>query len=252
MVSILVTGGTGMLGSHLVPLLVARVHQVRVLSRHATLAAASCGATAAVGDVRMGAGLHEAVAGIDTVIHAATNVRRRAEATEVNGTRHVLEAATNAGVRHVIYMSIVGVDRHRFPYYKSKWAAEQIVEAAPVAWTIQRATQFHDLIDRFMGLRIFPATRSMAFQPIDVSEVSERLAGLVDEGPAGRVPDLGGPEILPVRVLSDIRLRVTGARTVVLPVPRLGFLRDFDDGVHLAPDNRYGRTTWRDWLSQGT
>ena len=151
MATVLVTGATGVLGSYLVPRLVARGHDVRRLSRHVS------GAGAVRGDVRTGEGVDAAVAGCDTVIHAATNLRR-ARSTEVDGTRHVAEAAGKTGA-HLIYVSIVGVDRHRLPYYKAKWAAEQVVESSGPRWTILRATQFHDLLDRMLGYRVVPLPR---------------------------------------------------------------------------------------------
>src|SRR5947199_9388382 len=107
MATVLVTGGTGVLGSHLVPKLRARGHEVRPLSRHPV------GENAVRGDVRTGEGLEVAAAGCDTIVHAAS-AQRRARETEVEGTRHVVNAARSAGA-HLIYMSIVGVDRHRLP-----------------------------------------------------------------------------------------------------------------------------------------
>lgn len=252
MATVLVTGGTGMLGSRLVPVLLGRGHEVRVLSRHRSQNRLPADARAVVGDVRTADGLSGAVADVDAIIHAATSPQRRAKATEVEGTGHMLEAAANAGVSNFVYVSIVGVDRHRFPYYRAKWAAEQLVEAAAGGWTIQRATQFHGLLDMFLGFRALPATRHMAFQPIDVDEVSGRLADLIDEGPSGRVADLGGPEVLTLRQLRDIRREITGRRTALVPAPAVGFLRDFDDGLQLAPDHRFGNVTWSDWLSRPT
>lgn len=250
MATVLVTGGTGMLGARLVPVLLGRGHAVRVLSRSPAPARLPEGAQAVRGDVRTAEGLREAVAGVDAVIHAATNPARRARATEVDGTRHMLHAAQDAGVANFVYVSIVGVDNHRLPYYKAKWAAEQVVEACPGGWTIQRATQFHALIEMFFRQAVFPATRQMAFQPVDAGEVSARLAELVDQGPCGRAADFGGPEVLSVRELCRIREEVTGRRTRVVPVPRVAFFRDFDDGRHLAPDHKQGQVTWRDWLSR--
>jgi uncharacterized protein YbjT (DUF2867 family) len=250
MATVLVTGGTGMLGSRLVPVLLGRGHEVRVLSRHDAQRRLPADAQAVVGDVRTGAGLSDAVTDVDAIIHAATSPRRHARATEVEGTRHMLEAAAEAGVSNFVYVSIVGVDQHRFPYYRAKWEAEQLVEAAAGGWTIQRATQFHDLLDVLLGFRAFPATRHMAFQPIDVEEVGGHLADLIDRGPSGRVADLGGPEVLTVRQLRDIRREVRGRRTIVLPAPAVGFLRDFDDGLHLTPDHRSGVVTWADWLAR--
>ncbi|MBV8162065.1 MAG: NAD(P)H-binding protein, partial [Acidimicrobiia bacterium] len=150
--TVLVTGGTGVLGSYLVPRLVGRGHHVRTLSRHPLGASkpstssptARQGVDNVRGDVRTGEGVEAAAAGCDTVVHAATNAGWRARETEVEGTRHVAEAARRAGA-HLLYVSIVGVDRHRLPYYRAKWAAEQVVEASGAGWTILRATQFHEL-----------------------------------------------------------------------------------------------------------
>ena len=141
--NILVTGGTGMLGRRLVPRMLERGHSVRVLSRHG--GHVPDGAESFLGDVQDPARVREAVQGIDTVIHAASSPRRKARQVEVSGTRNVVDAVGPTGA-HLIYVSIVGVDRHRLPYYKAKRAAEEVVASSSVPWTIQRATQFHDLL----------------------------------------------------------------------------------------------------------
>jgi uncharacterized protein YbjT (DUF2867 family) len=245
---VLVTGGTGVLGSYLVPCLRQRGHEVSVLSRRAS-PELPAGAVAVPGDVRTGRGLREAAAGVDVVIHAATSPRRRVRETEVEGTRQMLAAAGVAGA-HFVYVSIVGVDQMSFPYYRAKWAAEQLVEGAASPWAIQRATQFHDLLDMFLGMRLWPSTRHMAFQTVAATEVSDRLADVVEGRTAGRLEDFGGPEVLPIRELVATRRRITGRTTVLLPAPRIGFLRQFDEGRHLCPDHRSGRLTWEAWLGE--
>jgi uncharacterized protein YbjT (DUF2867 family) len=147
-----------------------------------------------------------------------------------------------------VYVSIVGVDRHRFPYYRAKWEAEQLVESSSVRWSIQRATQFHELLDGFLGGRVFVRTRGLAFQVVDAGEVAARLAELVEAGPAGRAPDFGGPEVLGIRELAAVRREVVGTAARLVPLPALGPLRDFDAGHHLCPDHREGQKTWREWL----
>ena len=258
MADVLVTGGTGILGRRLAPRLLSRGHRVRLLSRHpgraaeGTGAGASAGTEAARGDVRTGEGLRAAFAGIDTVIHAATNSRARTRSTEVEGTRNVLEQA-KASDAHLIYISIVGVDRHRLPYYRAKWEAERLIASSSAGWTIQRATQFHPLLDMLLGLPAFISTPNLAFQTVDAGEVSDRLADLVEAGPSGRIPDFGGPEILGIGRLAETRRELTGRRARLIRVPRLGALRDFDRGRHLAPGHRDGRITWEQWLaSAGT
>ena len=248
MADVLVTGGTGILGAALVPRLVRRGHVVRVLSRQPS-PAVPAGSTAVQGDVRTGEGLDAAVAGVDTIVHAATSAQRRARATEVEGTRNIVGAAQKTGA-HVIYVSIVGVDRHRFPYYKAKWEAEQVVESDGGRWSILRATQFHDLLDGFLAMRVLPLSKRMPFQPVDAGEVSDALADVVDAGPSKRVPDIGGPAVLTIGQMNESRRLITGKRAMLIPTPRLGFIRDFADGRHLCPDRAVGRVSWEEWLQR--
>jgi uncharacterized protein YbjT (DUF2867 family) len=246
MARVLVTGGTGMLGRRLVPLLVERDHAVRLLARRA--AGDVERVQALRGDVRTGEGLDQAVRDVDVVVHAATSPRRQVRATEVLGTGNVLRAIGESDV-HLVYVSIVGVDRVRFPYYKAKWEAERLIESSVAAWSIQRATQFHDLLDQFLGGRAFVRTPNLAFQVVDAGEVAARLADLIEAGPSGRAPDFGGPEVLNICELANVRREVTGRAARLVPVPRLGPLRDFDGGHHLCPGHRSGRITWRQWLA---
>ena len=248
MATVLVTGGTGTLGRAVVPLLLQAGHDVRVLSRQASPRVRD-GVAAWQGDVLTGTGVEAAVDGSDVVIHAASNPRRHVRETEEAGARHVAAAAKQAGA-HVLYVSIVGVDRHRFPYYRAKLAAERIVAGSGADWTVLRATQFHELIDMFLGRSTFIRTRHLRFQPVDVREVAARLTALV-AGPAqGLAPDFGGPEVLSIRELAETRQSVTGRSTRLLPLPAVGFLADFDAGRHLTPDHRAGTGTWRQWLEQ--
>ena len=247
MATVLVTGGTGTLGSVLVARLAGRGHEVRSLSRHPSKVASAAGVTSVHGDVRTGVGLASAMAGVDTVVHTATSPRM-SRAVEVEGTAHVVTEAARVGA-HLIYISIVGVDTVRFGYYRAKHDAETIVESGAAPWTIQRATQFHDLLDRFLGWRVFPVTKNLSFQPVDTGDVSERLAELVDHGPGGRVEDLGGPAVVGLRQLAATRRRISGAGTLLVPVPAIGALRDYDEGRHLCPDHADGRVTWERWLT---
>lgn len=247
--NVLVTGGTGVLGTHLVRELRQRDHDVRVLSR-ADQPAVPAGVTAVRGDVRTGFGLEAAVADVGCIVHAATSPFRRARKTEVDGVTNVIAAADRAGVGHVVYVSIVGVDVQRLvPYYRAKWAAEQIVEQASTPWTIQRLTQFHELIDQLLRLPVAVRTPNLSFQPIAAADASVRVADLVDTGPTGRAQDIGGPEVLHIRDLAAQRHEVTGKRTRLMPAPRIGPLRAMDNGANLAAGGRaLGSITWTQWL----
>lgn len=236
-----VTGGTGTFGSYLVPALTEAGHEVVVVSRRLPTGHPH---EVRVASVATGEGLAAAFEGMDAVVHAATSPAR-ARQTEVDGSRNVIAAA---GGRHVAYLSIVGVDRHRFPYYRAKLAGEEVIGTAP-AHTILRATQFHDLLDWWLTLRIFPKTPRMAFQLIDARLVARRLVELLEAGPGGRAADIGGPEVHGIEYLAATH-RDRAARTArLIRAPRWGFLADFDAGLHVDRQTAVpGGRTWLEFL----
>ena len=247
MAEVLVTGGTGMLGRQLVPRLLHAGHTVRVLSRKERPALPE-GATAVRGNVATGEGLAATVAGVDTVVHGATNPVR-AKRTDVEGTRRLCEASASVG--HVLYVSIVGVDCNPFPYYKRKWEAEQIVERSAVPWTILRATQFHDLLDKaFRAGPLVVAPRGFRFQVVDAGDVADRIVDLVAAGPSGRVPDIGGPEVRDMADLAKTWARARGKRRAVVRPPVPGRIAAaFRAGANLCPEHADGTVSWEQWLA---
>jgi len=269
MSAILVTGGTGTLGRALVPSLAAAGHQVTVLSRRAQPAAAApadagpagAGPAAATpaaaapvswatGDLRSGAGIPAAVAGAEVIVHCATSMSGEAAAA-----RNLTDAARQAGGPHLVYISIVGVDRVPFGYYRSKLAAEQLIAGSGLPWTMVRATQFHNLILAICAgaarLPVMPLPARFRFQPVEVTEVAARLADLAGGEPAGRAPDLGGPEIHPLAVLARSYLRASGRRRMLLAVPLPGAAAAaFRRGGNLAPEHATGRVTFEEFLAR--
>lgn len=244
--TVLVTGGTGTLGRELVRQLSAAGQDVRVLARHLPKRASRC-VDAFTGDVRTGEGVRAAAEGANVIVHAATNPRRRMRQTEIDGARHVAAAARETGA-HLIYVSIVGVDRHRLPYYRAKAAAEEQVAASGASWTVFRSTQFHEFLDQLLRTGWCFRTPHLRFQPIDVSEAARQVTALAARPPQQAVINVGGPQVLAVDELAAQWRELTGRRTRLVRLPRTGFLRDFDDGAHLAPDAPAGGRTWQEWL----
>ncbi|MGW4422680.1 SDR family oxidoreductase [Streptosporangium sp. NPDC004631] len=240
--NILVTGGTGTLGRRVVDRLAGAGHPVRVLSRTRG---------PYLGDLSTGAGLQAALDGVQTVLHLASDPRRAA--SDVEGARRLVAAAPRGA--HLVFISIVGVDRHPYSYYRAKFQAESVVERSGLPYTILRATQFHDLallaLRALAGLPILPVPAGTAFQPIDAGEVAGRLVELALGSPAGRVPDMGGPEILNAAELARTYLKATGRRRAVLPVSLPGrVFAAFRRGVHLTPERREGHRTFEEFLTE--
>ncbi|TQF02153.1 NAD-dependent epimerase/dehydratase family protein [Kitasatospora acidiphila] len=242
MTTILVTGGTGTLGRLVTERLRTDGHDVRVLSRHSRPYAV---------DLREGTGLAEAVAGVDTIVHCATSPRGGDE----QAARHLIDAARAAGVRHLVYISIVGIDQVPLGYYRSKLAVEKLIEESGLGWTTLRTTQFHDLVrkvlETFAKLPVMLLPAGVTDQPIEVSEVAARLTELATGNPTGRVPDMGGPEVLTLSELARSYLRVTGRRRGVLNVPLAGAAyRRIRSGGLLTPERAVGEVTFEQYLTE--
>jgi uncharacterized protein YbjT (DUF2867 family) len=157
--------------------------------------------------------------------------------------RDLLHAAGDA---HVVFVSIVGVDRLPMPYYKVKLAVEELVAGAAGHWTILRATQFHDLVraiaDRLARSPVVPYFARTGVQPVAVEDVAVRVAELAEAPPVqGRAPDFGGPEVWPMGELFRAYLRSRGQRRLLVPVwipGRLG--RGLRAGYGMCPDHADG------------
>jgi uncharacterized protein YbjT (DUF2867 family) len=229
---VLVTGGTGVLGREVVARLRDRV-DVRVLSRRS-------GPGRVQGDLESGAGLAEAVADIDAIAHCASSASWTRPERDLVQTRNLV-AAVGDRRPHLVYVSIVGVDRIRFGYYQAKYACERLVESSGLPWTVLRATQFHELVLMFAMLLakgpVAVVPRGMRGQPVDAGEVADRVADLVTGPPAGRVPDFGGPRVEEGIDLMRAYLAATGRHKPVLRIPLFGrAAADYRAGHHLVGD----------------
>lgn len=243
---ILVTGGTGTLGRVVVDRLLEAGRPVRVASRGLRPEGEPLLYDWVTVDYGTGEGLDKAMDGVDAVVHCIAGMRGDVDDT-------LLGAARKAGVPHFLYISIVGVDRVPLRYYRAKLAAERLIEESGLPWTVLRATQFHDLIRLLMAasarlpVMFVPAIDD---QPVDVREVGERLAVLALGPPAGRAPDLGGPQVRSMADLARAYLRATGRRRRVVPVRLPGkVFRGYRRGGHLAPEHATGRITFEEYLA---
>lgn len=252
---VLITGGTGGLGRDLVGAVKRAGHAARVMSRRARPESVSEDVEWARADFATGEGVREAVAGADAVIHAASDPRRTRE-VDVEGTRLLVEAARAEGVANLVFVSIVGIDRIPYSYYRRKLEAERIIEASGVPHSILRATQFHPFVALFIAAAarvplIMPLPVDFKFQSVERGEVAGRLVACLDEGPRGRVADFGGPEVLTLGEMAAAWMEAKGVRKRVLRLPLPGAVAaGFRAGRNTTPDTPRGRVSFRDWLAR--
>lgn len=240
---ILVAGGTGTVGRVVVDRLLDAGVQVQVLSRGRRPSGPTDQVRYVVGDVKTGAGLAVALSGVDAVVACLDPIDR------------LVEAALQAGKPHLVYISIVGIDRVPFRYYRRKLADEQLLASSGLPWTVLRATQFHDLVAAALRVLAIPPVllvpSGWRFQPIDVRDVGARLADLAQSEPAGHVDDLAGPQVLPVTELARKYLAAMGKRRLVGSVPLPGRVAGaFRSGGHLAPDRAVGTISFDQYLAE--
>ena len=250
---VLVTGGTGTLGRQVVARLRDTGAEVRVLSRRSHPSAD--GVEFVAGNLLTGDGVEAAVDGAGVIVHCASGNKGDADAT-----RNLVRAASSLPESpHLVYISIVGAELVSFRYVRAKVECEQIVAGSGLPWTMLRATQFYDLILKgaptLARLPVVPVPAGFVVQPVDSGEVAARLAGLALGGPAGRVRDMGGPQVLSFADLLHSYLRVNHRRRPVLPVWMPG-IRAVRSGALLvppeeaaAPGYAAGQRTWEEFLA---
>jgi uncharacterized protein YbjT (DUF2867 family) len=207
-------------------------------------------------DLISGEGLAEGLAGVDTVFHLASDQRQVGnEPFEVVATRHLLSAAQNAGVKHLIYISIVGVDTIPFGYYQAKLAAEQMIQRSGVPYSILRATQFYPFIDSMLGKMLrFPigfVPKKLKVQPIPTAVVAERLVAIAQHGPQLGVSAISGPAVLDFGTLAQSWMKQRNMGRPVLNVPVVGeVMRRVAQGDLTDADATTSSSTWFDYLTQ--
>ena len=240
---ILVTGGTGFVGPHVVHALRARDLPVRVLVRDLRRGsrATAWGAELAQGDVTDPASLAAALDGVDAVVHLVAIIKGAPadfERVMAQGTRNVVVAAKEAGVRRFVLASALGLDEHSkdaVPYYAAKWEMERAVRESGLEYVIFRPSfvfgKDGGVLPTFVRLaRFAPVTPivgpgTQRLQPIWVDDLAEYYVRAIDEpAAANRMFELGGPDAPTWNEFWEHLKRVLGSRRPSLHLP-FGLMR---------------------------
>lgn len=241
---IVIIGGTGLIGSKVVALLRARGHD-------AVPAALDTGVNTVTGE-----GLARVLMGAEVVVDVSNSPSLEDNAAMTffeTSTRNILVAEANAGVRHHVVLSIVGVSRMAASgYSKAKIAQERLVQTAPQPYSIVRATQFYEFINGIVA----NATRDGAvhlapvmIQPIAAEDVARTVATVAVGAPVKGIVEVAGPQSYRLDELARAELRARRDPRVVVTDPRAKYFGAVLSECTLMPaaDARIGEMTLETW-----
>src|SRR5215813_12355054 len=242
---IVIIGGTGLIGSKTAPILRQRDHEV-------VAASPNTGVNTITGE-----GLKQAMAGTQVVIDLANSPSFEDKAVleffQTSG-RNLLAAATAAGVKHHVALSIVGTDRSPDSgYFRAKVAQEKLIETSGTPYTIIRSTQFLEFLRAIADsgtdgntVRISPGL----FQPIAADDVAAIVADVALAAPRNGIVEIAGPERAPFNEFVARYLKAVGDRREVVRDPEARYFGGRVEERSLVPlgEARLGRIGLDEWL----
>jgi uncharacterized protein YbjT (DUF2867 family) len=246
---IVVIGGSGLIGSKLVPMLMEQGHQ-------ALAASPNSGVNTITGE-----GLAEALKGASVVVDVS-NAPAWEDAAVMKffetSTRNLLAGEAAAGVGHHVALSVVGTDRLLASgYFRAKIAQENLIKASSIPYSIVRATQFFEFVK---GIADFSTDGNKVrlptalIQPMAADDVAGAVARAAMGSPVNSTVEAGGPEKFPLDELARQALAAWKDPREVVADPHARYY-----GVELSEstllpsaDARLGKTRFADWLNHST
>lgn len=265
---VLVTGGTGFLGRAVIRKLAQSDYQVRTLmrpSKRSPELPAGIPVEAAISSLVDKRGVRAAMVGVDNVVHLAGAERGGLEtglrAVDVEGTRVLVEAARQAGVSRLVYVSHLGAEpSSAFPALRAKALGEAAIRKSDLPHTIIRSSLIYGEGDHFTtslamligispGIFPLPGDGKTAIQPVWVDDLATCVAWSLDEtSMIGETYDVGGPEFLTLRQVVEIVKQETGSHRWLLDVSPL-YLRGVTWLLQRVLPNPPLTTFWFDYLA---
>jgi uncharacterized protein YbjT (DUF2867 family) len=239
-----VTGATGFVGRALLPRLAEAGLELRCLvrpSRRTPRLPKGIPVQVSIASLEDARGLRAALVEVDTLIHLAGAEwhGRRGDvlAVDAAGTRALVEAARDAGVTRIIYLSHLGADRASgYPVLRAKGIAEEFIRQSGLTYTIVRSTLLYGEEDVFLnviaalirlgpGFFFMPGDGKVSLQPLWVEDLVTCLEwSLSDLTSLNQTLSIGGPEFITFHQMVETVMNVMGVRRIVVPM-RPPFLR---------------------------
>ncbi len=243
---IVVIGGTGLIGSKLVT-------KLKTLGHEAVAAAPNTGVNTLTGE-----GLAEVLKGAQVVVDVSNSPSFEDAAVMdffQTSTRNLLSYEAAAGVGHHVALSIVGTDR--LPdsgYMRAKAAQEKLIKDSSIPYSIVRATQFFEFVNRIADsftdghtVRVPP----VSFQPMAADDVASEVARVAIGSPVKGIVEVAGPEHFRFDELVQRGLKARKDRREVVADPHARYFGTELSERSLVPDSddaQLGETRFEDWL----
>ncbi len=236
---ILVVGGTGFVGSHLIRRMRKEGLPVRTVARNPDKAhwLEELDVEVVAGDISDKASLEKAAVGVERVVHLVGIIQEAPGATfksvHVDGTRNLLDAAKRAGVRHFFYQSALGTRAGaKSAYHRTKWEAEELVRASGIPYTILRPSLIYGPGDQFTirlseMLKHSPVLPVIGpgkskIQPIYIDDVvSCVIKAVTCDSCLNDIYEVGGPEQLTYEEVTRAVAAAMGISRPAIHVPLL-------------------------------
>ena len=265
---ILVTGGTGFVGKALIRHLVEAGYPVRTLIRPSAKSPNlphGVSVDIAVSSINDERGLRAAMVGVDTIFHLAGGEWHGPRASlmdiDIRGTRALINAAKDAHINRLFYLSHLGADRaSAYPVQKAKAIAEEFIKRSGLDYTILRTailfgvndgftTGIAQILKKFPGIFLCPGDGTVLLQPLWVEDLVTCLTwSLDDPDTRNRIIDIGGPEYLSFSQILDLIIRETGYHRLIINVP-FPFMRVLTVIIESLYPNLPVSVYWLDYLA---
>ena len=255
MKKVLVTGGSGLLGTEVVKELHYHNFEPIVLSFQKSQNAHP-NVDTLFADLTDKESLLDLPNEFDVIIHCASNPLNSFK-VDVEGTINLLKYFNKSTPPHIIYISIVGVDSSEWPYYQNKYKVENIIQNSGYPWTICRITQFHDFVLKHIIQplennidSIFRIPKGLVFQSIDKRDAAMSIVDSIKGETKNSILIFGGPEIQDLKSLVKEYFSIKTRRPVSIEEfdSDNEFYRIFTTGINLCPEYRIGTRKWNQFI----